>query len=417
MPWRAHGRPCRPALGPAAGNGDGEEVVAGREADGTRRAGRLEVLNAQYMPTKGLNTKGSTRNRMRRARRSRAVALPGGDAILHPDLVIGGVTELLHGVANPVANTLADVGTYVGRPLEELFPAPEAVPAVTVTTRWRVGGVLSEDISFRSLHVPLEPKFHRRYLRDYREAGRVAARRIRPAAAHDRPRLLYLHGYLQPETLVEELALLTTMALQLNVEIIQMQAPYHGRRAPRASRFSGELYWTADLVRSFEALRQTLLDARTLLGWLLAKDTRPVGVAGLSLGGVLTLSLACLEERFAFAVPLVAHMDIAALVSDAPVLTKMRRDLRSFGWGKKEFDDFVRGIGWFELRPKLPSDRVLMIAASDDRFFDPRLVRRLWRRWGKPAIRWYPTSHIGFLMHLPEVLGVMREFIDRRAIE
>jgi hypothetical protein len=90
-------------------------------------------------------------------------------------------------------------------------------------------------------------------------------------------------------------------------------------------------------------------------------------------------------------------MDLAALVSDAPVLTRMRHDLKSFGWHKMEFDEFVRGIGWYELRPKLPADRVLMIAASEDRFFDPRLVRQLWRRWGKPAIHWYPTSHIGFL--------------------
>jgi hypothetical protein len=190
---------------------------------------------------------------------------------MHPDLVVGGLSELLQGIAHPVPNTLADVGTYVGRPLEDLFPAPATVPPVTVRTRWRVRGVVSEDLVFRSLHVPLEPKFQRRYLRDYRETGRVYARRIRPAGARRRPRLLYLHGYLQPETFVEEVALLTTMALQLNLEIIQMQSPYHGRRAPRASRFSGEFYWTADLVRSFEALRQTLLDARTLLGWLLSR--------------------------------------------------------------------------------------------------------------------------------------------------
>ena len=56
-----------------------------------------------------------------------------------------------------------------------------------------------------------------------------------------------------------------------------------------------------------------------------------------------------------------------------------------------------------------------MIAASEDRFFDPRLVHRTWRSWGRPAIHWYPTSHMGFLPHLPEALGVMREFIDRLA--
>jgi hypothetical protein len=42
-----------------------------------------------------------------------------------------------------------------------------------------------------------------------------------------------------------------------------------------------------------------------------------------------------------------------------------------------------------------------MFAASDDRFFDPAIVEEMWRRWGRPAIRWYPGSHMGFLVQLP----------------
>ena len=82
------------------------------------------------------------------------MAPPGGVAVLLPDLVVGGLSELLQSIAHPVAKTLADVGTYVGRPLDELFPAPAAVPAVMVTRGWRVPGLVSEDITFRSLHVP-----------------------------------------------------------------------------------------------------------------------------------------------------------------------------------------------------------------------------------------------------------------------
>jgi hypothetical protein len=356
------------------------------------------------------------------AKRKRAPARPaermnstsGTARALHPDLVVGGLLEILHRVANPVRNTLADSRIYVGRSQRELFPAPARAPEITVTARWRLPGLVSEDLVFRSLHVPLEPKFRERYRSEYEATHLVYARRLRPAAASRRPRLLYLHGYMQPETYVEELTLLASMALTLNVEIIQMQFPYHGRRTPRTARYSGELYWTADLVRSFEALRQTLLDARTLLYGLLAEDRRPVGVTGLSLGGALTLSLACLEERFAFAVPLIAHMDLAALVADAPVLSKMRRDLRAFGWGREELDAFVEGIGWNRLRPKLPADKVFLVAASEDRFFDPRIVEQTWRLWGKPPIRWYPTSHIGFLPRLPGVWRQMRELIDRQ---
>jgi len=366
------------------------------------------------MDTKAKNPVGNReRGASRRNVNARGVST-AADA-LHLDLVVGALSEILQAVANPVSNTLADVGTYAGRSMEELFPAPAKLPEVSVTRRWSLPGLVSEDLVFRSLHVPIEPKFRRRYASQYPETHVVYARRLRSATARRRPRLLYLHGYMQPETWVEELALLASMALHLNVEVIQMQPPYHGRRMPRASRFSGELYWTADLVRSFEALRQTLLDTRTLLSWLLAKDSRPVGLTGLSLGGALTASLTCIDGRFAFSVPLIAHMDLAALVADAPVLAKMRRDLRSFGWSQKEFAQFVEGVGWYGLGPKLPVNKIFLVAATEDRFFDPRIVERMWRRWGKPAIRWYPSSHMGFLPHLPDALAAMREFIDRQA--
>jgi pimeloyl-ACP methyl ester carboxylesterase len=351
---------------------------------------------------------------LQRAVEENTVVVPG---IPHPDVVAGMLSEFLQWVAHPVANTLGDLGAYADRTVEDLFPPPQRVPEVSVRARWRLPGLVSEDLVFRSLHVPIEPKFRRRYLKHYPDTHLVYARRIRPLAARQRPRLLYLHGYMQPETYIEELTLLASMALQLNAEVIQLQFPYHGRRTPHSSRFSGEFYWTADLVRSFEALRQTVLDARTLLSWLLEEDDRPVGVAGLSLGGALTLCLTCLEERFAFSVPLIAHMDLVALVADAPVLAKMRRDLRSFGWGRREFAEFVNSVGWHELRPKVPVERILLIAAAHDRFFDPRVVEKMWKRWGEPAIRWYPTSHMGFIAHLPEVLGVMREFIDRHTAE
>jgi pimeloyl-ACP methyl ester carboxylesterase len=272
--------------------------------------------------------------------------------------------------------------------------------------------MVSEDIVFPSPHEPIEPGFRQRYNAEYAEIHTVYARRIRPAGTRSRPRLIYLHGYLQPETYVEELALLVSMARTLDVEVVQLQPPYHGRRTPRGARFGGEFYWTADLVRSIEALRQNLLDARALLGWLKAEDPRPVGVMGLSLGGALTLALTCLEAGFAFSIPLIAHMDLAAMVADAPVLRTMRHELRQFGWGVDEFRRFVRDIGWYDLAPRLPPGRIYMFAASDDHFFDPAVVEEMWRRWGRPPIRWYPGSHMGFLARLPDAMAEARRFID-----
>ncbi len=332
--------------------------------------------------------------------------------LAHPDAITGHLSSALHRIAHASENTLAELDAYTAQPAARLFPAPTALPRAHVRQRWQLPGIVSEDIVFESLHEPLEPRFRERYAREYRENHTVYARRIRPSRSRGRPRLLYLHGYLQPETYLEELVLNARMARRLDVEIVQLQPPYHGRRTPRSARFGGEYYWTADLVRSVEALRQSVLDARTLLSWMLERDERPVGVSGLSLGGTLAAILTCVEPRFDFSIPLIAHMDVAALTFDAPVLELMRRELRSFGWGRDELSRFVTSLGWYHLRAVIPRDRILLHAASEDLFFDPEVLAKMWREWGEPAIHWYPCSHMGFAQHLSQVVERMRAFID-----
>lgn len=309
-------------------------------------------------------------------------------------------------------NTLDRLVAYEGLSREELFPAPGRLPLVRTRSRWSLPGFENEDLSFASLHEPIEPLFNQHYHARSRRIQTVYAKRIRPNGTADRPRLLYIHGYMQPETVVEELGLLSAMARTLDVEIIHLQPPYHGRRKPRKSPYDGERFWTADVVQSFESMRQTIIDARTLLSVMLDESPGPVGVAGLSLGGAFAATLACLEPRFDFSAPLVAHMDMGALLRDAPVLGGMRKDLRRFGWTPQDFGAFFTRIGWDELMPVIPTERILLFAAEKDRFFDPDDLRAMWSQWGEPEIHWYPTSHMGFVPHMPSVIGHLHRFID-----
>ena len=332
----------------------------------------------------------------------------------HLDDVAGRLARVSQWVRPRPRNTLDRLDVYEGASLEALFPTPDVPPEIQRSRRWQLPGLVSEDLRFASQHEPLEPNFQRHYHERRRRIHTVTARRIRPASARDRPRLLYIHGYMQPETPIEELGLLTTMAWMLDMEVVQLQPPYHGQRKPRSSVFDGELYWTADLVRSIEARRQTLLDARTLLAWMQAEAPTPVGVAGLSLGGALTAALTCLEPRFSFSAPIIAHMDMAELLADAPVLGTMRDDLQRFGWTPGDFGGFLERVGWNGLHPVIPGERIQLFAADDDRFFRPELVTEMWERWGKPQIHWYPGSHMGFMASLPDTIRRLRVFVDER---
>ncbi|MGI9592169.1 MAG: alpha/beta hydrolase family protein [Myxococcota bacterium] len=338
------------------------------------------------------------------------------DWLPHPDDVVGALSGVAHALRPRARNTMEALRSYEGMDVEALFGGPTRAPGnVRIRKRWQLGDVVSEDVAFPSLYRPLDAEFRDRYERSYVESHTVWARRLRPAGTGERPRLLYLHGYMQPETLVEELGLVALLARRLGVEIVQLQPPYHGRRKPARSWFHGDLYWTGDVVRSVEALRQTLIDARTLLSWMQSESQRPVGVSGLSLGGLLTCALTCLDDRFAFSLPLIAHMDIGAVVEDAPVLGRMRQELRAFGWEPRDFGRFFDRIGWNRQQAKLPPERIRLYAASEDRFFDPELVETLSAHWGGAPIEWYECSHMGFMRHLPRAAASMRELIDAAA--
>lgn len=69
--------------------------------------------------------------------------------------------------------------------------------------------------------------------------------------------------------------------------------------------------------------------------------------------------------------PIEPRFRLGALVADAPVLAHMRGELRRFGRGVEELAEFVAQIGWNELHPKLPPERIQLFAASSDRFFEP----------------------------------------------
>lgn len=334
----------------------------------------------------------------------------------HLDDLTGLLTDAaLHFLGPRPRDTREHLHVYEGIPIDRLFPAPGEVPAARVSPRWTLPGLSSEDVVFRSTHEPLAPGYRRAFESAYDETRTVYARRLRGRGHGERPRILYIHGFMQPETVLEEVGLVGTAALRMGVEIVQVQPAFHGRRSPSGTVFGGELFWTADLVRSIEALRQTLHDARTLLSWMLAEDPRPVGIAGLSLGGALTLGLTCLEERFAFSLPIIAHMDLAAMVRDAPVLHTMRRQLSGFGWSPEDFRGFVERMGWYDMRPRIPADRIHLFAASSDRFFDREVVDRMSREWGLSDVRWYDASHMGFLVHLPSVVGEMARIVQRYA--
>ena len=209
---------------------------------------------------------------------------------MHPvgwsiDRVIGHLSRGLH-LRRAKLNTVSDLGPLPRPRPRVLFPAPVAPRTAARADRACPpgAGASSRFSAGSSQHVPLCPA-----TRIATQASTRATRRPPPAGCTRAPgprrrALVYVHGWLEPGPWPEQFFFLPHVSEALDVDVLHVQLPFHGDRNPRSSLFHGEFFWTGDLVRSIEAVRQSCIDTRSLVAWLRQQGYDEVGVTGFSMG-------------------------------------------------------------------------------------------------------------------------------------
>ncbi len=324
------------------------------------------------------------------------------------DRVVGGLSRLLH-VRSARLNTIGDLGPYLEATLPQLFPTP--VVPVDLTRRRPALSRRSyevEKLEWRSEHVPLTASYRSRHDGEYARNQTATARWIHPHGTRRTHALVYVHGWLEPAAWRS--VFLPRLYEALDVDVVGLQLPFHGGRNPKSALFHGELFWTGDLVRTFEALRQSCIDARTLVAWLRARGYAEVGVAGVSMGGAIAMVLACLDPTPDYIVPIIGHLQLAAVVEEAPIFWRMKADLERFGVSRDQRRELFGRFGLDEARPTLAPERQLWIMARDDQFILRSVVERQWRDWGCPHIEWIDGGHVTFALSLPRIVERVRQF-------
>lgn len=223
-----------------------------------------------------------------------------------------------------------------------------------------------------------------------------------------RPAVLCLHSWATGSYQLQRWAFFAGELYRAGYDVALLMLPFHGPRNPKGSWFGGQLFPGTCPRRTNEGFGQTIWDARRMLGALLARGATSVGVMGMSMGGYSSALLASVEPRLAFSIPIIPMVSFGDLLWSHGSSHPKRRQVEARGVTLEMVRALYRVHSPLELSPKLPTERLMIVAGQGDRICDPVHVRWLWEHWRRPEIHWFAGGHLAHFGRAGLVRAVLR---------
>jgi pimeloyl-ACP methyl ester carboxylesterase len=278
-----------------------------------------------------------------------------------------------------------------------VFSDVKAAPAIDVTRAhpltFAPEGGRVEMLRLNSPYVARHPEVRREYAR-FEENGVAWAQHWRHG---DRPRptLVVIHGFGASPFWFNSRFFGLPGFYRRGYDVLLYLLPFHGVRQARLAAFSGWGLFAHGLAHLNEAILQAVEDLRLFLDHLERAGASEIVVTGLSLGGYVTSLLAGVDAR------------PAAVIPNAPVISMDRLFRQWFpaslgAWALSqaaridpaEVDRALRVHSPLNYEPLVPHERRMIIGGLGDRLAPPEQAEMLWEHWDRPAIHWFPGSHL-----------------------
>ena len=352
-----------------------------------------------------------TRAVMRREQRYRDVPAVEPNAGLIAETIVDGsfslLVGLLVGVPDPqkvrrghqellaMLEFIETNGWYADPAGYHQTPPPLRAPQLTPRTASGIRGSTDYvEMLFESEYEPHPGEPGRERWLSHADNGTAAAY-IMEHKGGDRPWIVCTHGFSmgQPTANIHGLAA-DWIHNELGLNVLMPVLPLHGPRS--STRFSGGGLLQPEFANVLQMFSQAIWDIRRMVGWIRSRSDKPVGLYGISLGGY-TVSLAS-----AF----IDDLDCVIAGIPAVDFTSLARDNEPWILRAYETDRELE-VSWAQVRaathvvspltfdPLIPVERRFIFAGVADRVARPDQARALWRHWGRPAIHWDQSGHIG----------------------
>jgi pimeloyl-ACP methyl ester carboxylesterase len=171
--------------------------------------------------------------------------------------------------------------------------------------------------------------------------------------------------------------------------------PYHFRRRPKGT-WSGELVFGGNLIRSAEAIRQSVTEVRMVTRMLKAAGAPEVGLWGMSLGGWVGGLVLCHEPDLACGWLVQPIPDVATAIWDSEGGWVLRRQMEQRGFDRERAERLFPLVCPSHGKLRLAANRVLIVGGTYDSVAPPMKLKALARGWGGAHYREVAQGHIGY---------------------
>ncbi len=172
-----------------------------------------------------------------------------------------------------------------------------------------------------------------------------------------------------------------------------MTLPFHMKRLPPGDS-AARHYFASSPDVGVQAFRQASSDVSTVITWMLCHpeiDPQRVGIAGISLGAIVTHLAMGQDERLSAGVAMLGAGDLPEIYRHSVVgrlfFHTNPKLLNAAAIAK------VREIDPLTYANRNRPRHVLMIEAARDSFIPRRAAENTWNALGRPPIQWIDTNH------------------------
>jgi len=169
-------------------------------------------------------------------------------------------------------------------------------------------------------------------------------------------------------------------------------------------------------------LRNFVLDARSLIGWLATRpevDPERIAIAGVSLGGILAATTLAQEPRASAGFFVMAGGGLAEILRDSEdgdVVRFREQGIEAHAFTAENltrlarpYTDPVDPLSWAD---RIDPERVLLISARFDRVIAPDRTHALWLALGRPRWLTVPTGHYQLVPYFWWAVGRGADHLD-----